>query len=291
MCSHSWGDDSAVSRTPLSALVTADESIAGIAERVDALSDDDEAATELLRIGLAADGVALPGDRGALDLARRIVARVRSRRLLEDLGEVDASAELLALHVPPGGRAALTLLRSASTDCQVSVKAMGFGFGRISKQTISLVDDISERAACMRIMQRVVLHVRRYATSTDPLVTSDVVKLGGLALVAVPDCPHCGARDELNPLEFEEDSELELDTRAFDAPATRQRTFAIEGSTRRDVGIELPVPGATKVAAGFQFEQGTSISCSATYRFPVGHWFVPYRRRGDGEIPPYWAMR
>ena len=37
MCSHSWGDDSAVSRTPLSALVTADESIAGIAERVESL--------------------------------------------------------------------------------------------------------------------------------------------------------------------------------------------------------------------------------------------------------------
>jgi hypothetical protein len=276
-----------VSRTPLSALVIADESITGVAERVDALPDDDEAAAELQGTGLAADGISLPADRGALDLARRIVARLRSRRLLEDLGQVGSSVELLGLHVPPGGRAALTLRRSATTDRQVSVKAMGFGFGDGRKLTIAIDEDIPERGACMRVIQHVVLHVRRFATVAEPLVTTDVVAWRGLEMVALPDCPHCGVRDDLDRLEFEEDWADALDTRPYDAPVTREKSYAREGSRKADVGIELP----GKVAGGFHFELQTTITCSAKYTFPHGHLFVPYRRRGDEAILPYWATR
>ena len=111
-------------------------------------------------------------------------------------------------------------------------------------------------------------------------------------MVAWPDCRYCGAfGDELNPLEFDEDDALALDLRNYDAPVTRTTSLTLDGSRKSEVGLDLVAPGAGHVAAGSSFEQETSISCTTSYTFPAGHWFVPYRLRGDRAALPFWAAR
>jgi hypothetical protein len=283
-----------VSGTALAALVIVDEPIRGIADHVAELRDG-ETAGESLRDALAASGLSLPAGRGLPSLASRIISRLRGRRLLEDLGEVASAFELLGLHVPPDGRAALELRRSAATERQVSVTAMGAGFGGGRRLTIAIDEDIAERGACMRVLQHVVLHVRRFATGDDaaePLVMTDVLAWGGREMTAWPDCPHCGVpADDLSPLEFDSDTTHALDLRAFDAAVTRHTVLALEGSRQANIGQDLALPGGGKIGVGFHLWQQTSIGCTASYTFPAGGWFVPYRRRDEPATLPFWAMR
>src|SRR5690349_17834567 len=187
----------------LRALVVADEPVPGVAERVAAeADDDDETAGERLRASLAADGMSLPAERGLPDLARRIIARLRGQQVVDDLGEVDGTFEMFGLHVPPAGRAALELSRSATSERQVSVTTMGLGFGGGRKLTLAIDEDIPERGGCMRVLQHVILRVRRFAAADgQPLVMTDVVAWGQRELAALPDCGYCGAPgDDLNPV-------------------------------------------------------------------------------------------
>jgi hypothetical protein len=283
-----------MSGTALTALVIVDEPIMGIADHVAELHDG-ERAGERLRDALAADGLSLPAGRGLPSLASRIISRLRGRRLLEDLGEVGSAFELLGLHVPPDGRAALELRRSAAASRQVSVTAMGLGFGGGRRLTIAIDEDIPERGACMRVLQHVVLQVRRFATADDaaqPLVMTDVLAWGGREMTAWPDCPHCGVpEDDLNPLEFETDTAHALDLRAFDTAVTRQTDLTLAGSRQADVGLDMPMPSGGKLGVGFRLQQQTSIGCRASYTFPAGGWFVPYRLRDEPATLPYWAVR
>ncbi len=277
--------------------VIADEPITGVAERVAAMVDDldDQDAGEHLQAMLARDRLSLPAERGLPDVARRIVARLRGRQVTDDLGEAGSSFELYGLHVPPGGRAALEMSRSAAADRQVSVQAIGLGFGGGRKLTIAIEDDIAERAVCMRVLQHITVRVRRLGKgpdSADPIVMTDVVAWGRREMAAWPDCPHCGPPGtDFNPLDYEEDVADEIDLRTFDAAVKRQTTFTLEGSRQADVGLDLPLPSGRKLSAGFHLEQQTSITCTATFTFPAGGWFVPYRRRGEPATLPYWAER
>jgi hypothetical protein len=281
----------------LQALVIADEPVPGVAERVAAeADDDDETAGERLRASLAADGISLPAGRGLPDLARRIIARLRGQQLVDDLGEVDGTFEMFGLHVPPAGRAALELSRSATSERQVSVTAMGLGFGGGRKLTLAIDEDIPERGGCMRVLQHVLVRVRRYATpgepAAEPLVMTDVVAWGRREMAALPDCAYCGTPgDELNPFEFDEDTPNALDLRAFDTPVTRRTEVTLEGSRKADIGVDLALAAGGKIGAGFHLEQQTTISCTASYTFPAGRWFLPYRRRGETATLPYWAVR
>jgi len=286
-------DTNDASGVPLATLVLADEPIAGVAERVAGLAED-EAAADHLRASLAADDITLPADRMGVPAAvQRVLARLRGIRPLDDLGEVGSAFELLSLHVPPGGSAALALRRSDVSARQVSIKAMGLGFGGGRKLTIAIDEDIAERGACMRVLQHVVLRVRRFATDApEPLVLTDVVSWGAREMAAWPDCPHCGAHgDNLNPLEFEEDAAQALDLRGFDTAVSRETAFTLEGTRQADVGISIAAPAVGNLGAGFSFEQQTSIGCTASYTFPAGTWFVPYRRRGERSTLPFWATR
>ena len=213
--------------------------------------------------------------------------------LLDDLGEVGSELELFSLHVPPGGRAALAMRRSDTSARQVSLTAMGLGFGGGRSLTIAIEEDIPERGECMRVLQGVTLHVRRFAgDGTDPLVMTDVVGWGSRRLQAWADCPHCGvAGDGLPPLQFEEDAPQGLDLRGFDSAVTRTTEVTLDGTLKAELGVKVPVPHAGEVGAGISFERRTSIACTASYTFPAGAWFVPYRPRGEPSALPYWALR
>jgi hypothetical protein len=278
------------------AVVVADEPIEGVAARVAVIPADvdDEAAGALLRDGLVADGLSLPVERGFPDVARRIVARLRGRRLLDDLGRAEASFELYSLHVPPRGRAALELRRGAITDRLISVTALGLGFGDGRKLTLAIDEDIPERGACMRVLQQVVLHVRRFAgggEGSEPLVTTDVVAWGPRRPTVLDPCPYCHVfADGPDQLDYEQDVGEALDLRSFDGPVTRKVTCTLEGSSKADIGLAVPVPGAGTLQAGFALEQQIKLECTASYTFPAGRLFMPYRRRGARAMLPYWAV-
>jgi hypothetical protein len=285
-----------VSGDPAVVIVVADEPVKGVAARVAVLpaDADDEAAGALLRDGLIADGLSLPAERGFPDVARRIVARLRKQRLLDDLGQFEASFELYGLHVPPQGRAALALHRDTATDQRISVTALGLGFGDGRKLTLTIEEDIPERSSCMRVLQQVVLHVRRFASGSegaDALITTDVVSWGPRRLMVLDECPYCRTfADGPDPLDYEQDVADALDLRSFDVPVPRKTTYALEGSRKADVGLAVPVPGAGTLQAGFALEQQIKLECTASYTFPPGRLFVPYRRRETPSTLPYWAV-
>ena len=147
--------------------VVADEPIDGLAERVAQLEGvDDEEAAARLEPGVSADGLPVGTERGLRDTLQRAVGRLRDRRLVEDLGEASSSFELLGLHVPTGGRAAIDLGQSAATERQLSFKLFGFGFGSGRSVEVEINEGIAERSSCMRVVQHVVVHVRRFEAET-----------------------------------------------------------------------------------------------------------------------------
>jgi hypothetical protein len=281
----------------IAASVVADEAIAGIAERLETLLDaaddgDDVTIGERLQASLATDGLSTPGARGLVDLPARIVARLRHRRMTDDFGEVDSAFELLGLHVPPGGRASINLHSSASGSRQVSVKAIGLGFGAGRKLTITIDEDIAERDTCMRVLQHAVARVRRYSNDTDePMICTDVVAWDRREMVKWADCPYCGDKAQLSGLEFVEDAAHSLDLRAFDANVQQEITWSLDGSRRSDVGFAVPIGGGAQISAGYQIETTTTLTCAVTYTFPPGGYFVPYRGRRELMTMPYWARR
>ncbi|WP_433307219.1 hypothetical protein ACQP2F_22940 [Actinoplanes sp. CA-030573] len=270
--------------------VVADEPVVGVADRVAAVADLGDDAPDRLLESLATDGLSLPAERGLPGIARRVIDRLRGARPVEELGEVDAAFEILGLHVPPAGRAALHLARSESGDRQVSIKAIGSGFGGGRTLTLAVDEDIPERNRCMVIRQHVTLAVRRFERDAagQPWIRTDVVAWSNREFVGLDPCVHCGASgDDLDPLEFDEDEAGALDLRSYDAAVTRKSAMTLAGKRKADIGVDV----GGKAGAGFHLEQQTTISCTASYTFPAGRWFLPYRPAGDTAALPYWAVR
>jgi hypothetical protein len=272
--------------------VVADEPVIGVADRVAALAGGEGDAADQLRRSLAADGLSLPVERGLPDVARRVIERLRGMTAVEELGEVDAAFEILGLHVPPAGKAALQLHNSTTAEHQVSITAVGSGFGGGRTLTLSVDEDIPERDRCMVMLQHVTLSVRRLTReggpAADPLLRTDVVAWSNRELIGLPECPRCGsAGDDLDLLEFDEDEANALDLRSYDAAVTRHQSMTLEGRRKTDIGVEV----AGKAGAGFHLEKHTTISCTSSYTFPAGRWFLPYRHHGDTAALPYWAVR
>ena len=280
-----------MSAPPSEFAVVADEPIDGLAQRVEQLEGvDDEAAAARLEPGVSADGVPIGTERGLKDTLQRAVGRLRDRRLVEDLGEASSSFEMLGLHVPTGGKAAIDIGQSAATERQLSFKVFGFGFGSGRSVAVEMNEGIAERDSCMRVVQHVVVHVQRFDGSDGELVTSDIVRVGQREFVAWPDCPHCRAGAEPDPFDFdlETDQADGLDLRGYDAEVRREHTVRLEGTRKTEVGLDLPLPAGGAATAGFSLEQRTSVVCSVAYTFPPGRRFLPYRRPGDTAARPYW---
>jgi hypothetical protein len=274
--------------------VLLDEPLDGIASWVAAIDPaiSDAEAVERLSVEFRGAGLSLPVERGVSDVLSKIVARLRGREPMDDLGEAPSAFDLLALHVPPGGRAALQVDQQGAADQRVNIQVLGFGYGGGRKLSIALRDDIAERATCMRVVQHVVVRVRRLkpnAVSSEPLVTSDVVRCGQRELSAWPDCPLCGS-EEPDPFRFDVELERALDLRGYDAELRRDESYHLEGEHSADIGIALTAPGGAPLNAGFHLKRQTSISCTVSYRFVPKRFYRPYRLRGDRSTLPSWYV-
>jgi hypothetical protein len=276
--------------------VLADEPVAGLADRVGALAEsaDDEDAAARLAHHVDADGVPVGTERGLLATLQRAIGRLRTRRLVDDLGAARSAFEIFGLHVPPGGRASVDVRQSAAAERRIGVKLFGFGFGSGRTMSVELSEGIAERGSCMRVLQHVVVRVRRFGTGTgepgDEIVTTDIVRFGERQFVAWPDCPYCGAVAAPDPFEFDlaSDEADALDLRGYDSEVRRERTVKLDGVRTAEIGLDLPMAAGGAATAGFHLEQHTSLSCGVAYAFVPGRRFVPYRRPGDAAALPYW---
>lgn len=271
--------------------VLEDRPVEGLADRVARLDGElDPEATARLERGMIEDGVPVGAERGFRETLGRAVERLRGAGPGEDLGEAGAAFEMLALHVPPGGRAGVDLRQSGSTERRISFGAFGFGFGAGRTVTVELGEGIAERGTCMRIVQHLTVHVWRVPTDDGDLLRTDVVGSGAQEFIAWPDCPHCLAPGEPDPFEFDTvtDRHRALDLRGYDAEVTRSSTVTLEGERNAEVGVRVPLPAAGTLSAGVHVHQSTLISCTLTYAFPPGRRFTPFRRPGDGGALPFW---
>ncbi|MBO3749817.1 hypothetical protein J5X84_27365 [Streptosporangiaceae bacterium NEAU-GS5] len=273
--------------------VVADEAVDGLADRVAALpGGTDEEAAARLEAAVEADGVPVGTERGLRDTLQRAIARLRTRELVADLGEAAAAFEILALHVPPGGKAGVDVRRSTAAERRMTFKLFGFGFGGGRTMTAELNEGIAERGTCMRVVQQVTVRVRRFGGEGEDLVTTDVTGWGERRFVTAPGCPHCRAGDEPDPFEYDllSDQADALDLRDYDTEVRRERVAVLEGVRRSEIGVDLPLLAGGAATAGFHLEQRTSLSCAVAYTFPPGRRFVPYRVYGDGAALPYWHV-
>ena len=154
--------------------------------------------------------------------------------------------------MPTGGLAALDVQRSAATERQVNLKLFGFGFGSGRSVAVEVNEGIAERSSCMRVLQHVVLRVRRFEANGSELITTDVVRCGAREFVAWPDCPHCRADAEPDPFDFDlqTDEADALDLRGYDEQVRREQTVRLEGVRKTEVGLDLPLPTGGNATAG-----------------------------------------
>ena len=274
--------------------VLVDEPLEGIASWAGTLepSVSDEDAASMLEAEWTRQARAVPAQRGVSDVLARIMSRLRGREELDDLGEVQSAFDLIALHVPPGGQAALTLEAERSSERSIKLEVLGLGYGDGRRVSVALKDDIAERGTCMRIVQHVVLRVRRFtpgAGSSEPLVSTDVLGCGQRSLVAWPDCPYCGeGGEEPDPFRFEADAAGTVDLREFDAELRQEQHYELAGERQADVAVAVPVPGGASVTSGFHFKQQINLACTVSYRFPPARSYTPYRWRSDAGSLPCW---
>ena len=173
----------------------------------------------------------------------------------------------------------------------MSVQALGFGYGSGRKLTVALKDDIAERDTCMRVLQHVIVRVRRFkpsSGSSEPVVTTDVVGWGQRELAAWPDCPLCGLAGEPDPFRFDIDLEHAIDLRRYDEEFRRDVTYLLSGERKTDIGMSVSAPGGIALNAGFHLKQETSVSCGVSYSFAPKRFYQPYRPRGDEGTLPAW---
>src|SRR4051794_27509361 len=102
--------------------VLEDQPLMGLAARVadlEGLSDDDAAAQ--LRAEAERDDVARDAARGPMDVLAKTISRIRGRTLLGTVGGVKSVFDVLTLHVPPGGTAALEIGREDERATHLTV--------------------------------------------------------------------------------------------------------------------------------------------------------------------------
>src|SRR6266550_3453867 len=121
--------------------VLEDEAIPGIAELVESRSEDDpeKLASALLERAKEVD-VGNPASRGP-ERYLSIIERIRSRKLLEDLGNRQFTVDWLGFHVPAGAKGRLKIKHIQKGTFGATLKVLGLGFGAGRSLSLAVEDD------------------------------------------------------------------------------------------------------------------------------------------------------
>ena len=279
------------------ATVASAEPVKGLAQRYAELDDaaDPEDVAGLLREHAMVADLPTPGDRGVPGAFEWIARHLARRQLVDDLGRCETAVEWLVLHVPPGGTASLVSRADQEQTNQISLMVVGAGLGSGHSIKLKSTTTHAERRTCLRVLQELELHLRRYAVPTERggnslEVTADIVGVGASICVASDPCPLCGAAAaEVDPFDFEP-AGLALDLTEHDSEVRRDVTYELDADDERDIGISPNVIGIGVVKAGFTLRRRIRMGCDVGYVFPSGARYTPLRPVGMTGWLPFWAV-
>ncbi|HTQ69657.1 MAG TPA: hypothetical protein VMI13_13295 [Solirubrobacteraceae bacterium] len=297
---------------PLHGTLLSDRAVPGYADRILALeAESPEAVADVLsrqiqgiggvpeRAGapdeITASFGPLPAGRGSKDALQRLVERLRGRRQLEDLGEHTAEIPWLSMHVPPGGSASVVLRHRQQQQGRLELSLFGSGGGRGRILSFSVEDDFRERDQCLRLIQRVDVHVRTFANGTEghgaiTEVAADVVRVRDKVVAVWAPCPLCGMEAaKANPGLYQIDGEgVDLS----DDDVGLDRLVAYERSVQDQLNVSVPIalPGGSAIRAGVNVKRAVTLTCEANYHFPGRSYLTPLRNVDDGVDMPFWAV-
>jgi hypothetical protein len=275
-----------------------DEPLPGLSERYQHLV---ESGLEPAAIGKAlrseAEEIGLPraAGRSAADVYNWIQDRLRLRRLVKDLGEFPAQFDWFALHVPPSGSASFEIENGSGFESGFNLKILGLGFGKGRQINFSIKESFPDRNICMRFIQHVDVHVRRYevgsgeSKSIEPM--TDVVRPRHREVQPWKDCPFCGiATTDVNPLLYQIDP-TGIDLRHDETSSQKTESLFIESTTKDELSLPLQVLGLSEaINAGLSRNLRTNLHCEVTWSFPGGTFFLPYRPVEAARSLPYWSV-
>jgi hypothetical protein len=285
--SSSRGLAMAMNEESLDLPVVADTPLEGAASIAAAVETDDPA--EFQR-RLAANDLRISSARGKLlDDAMRLLARLRGRREIADLGIHPARLDWLGFHVPPGGSGTLTLKESAEGKSSVQLKFMGFGGGSRRSITLSAERDFGAREQCFYLGVALDVRLRTFAEGGGEADTLqvDIEQMTGSYLRAEPVCPlcfHSAARKPARAKRMGRGWDLTADDRGV----TETIKYDLSEAFELEIGLEIPLLDAPLKPA-VEMSRTVKSTCSASYKFPGGARFDAYQLIGNRLDLPFWG--
>jgi hypothetical protein len=267
--------------------VEADTPQQGLAAIAASIKADDTA--EFQR-RLDASGLRASSARGFLGDIGQILACLRGRREVEDLGTHTVRLDWLGFHVPQGGAGTLTLKATTEGKSSVHLKFMGFGGGMRRDITLSAERDFGAREQCFYLGVSVEVHLRTFAEggSTEANVLQiDVERLLGSYLRPEPVCPLCFATQDRKPRRARPTGRG-WDLAADEKGITETISYELSEAMELEVGLDIPLLHSTLKPAVTMNRVVKSV-CSASYKFPGRGHFTGYQMTGKPLDLPFWG--
>jgi hypothetical protein len=244
-----------------------------------------------LRRHAADAGLPLPAGRGLKEAFVWLADLLRGRRLIKDWGEYPATVDWLSLHVPPGGSGSFTIEDKSKEQAGLTLKLLGTEVGSGRGLSLSVNESFLERKRCARLTQHVTVRVRTFDIAGATTIESSVTALRHHEVRVWDPCPLCGRRaEDLHPFDYEPAGQG-VDLRRDDTGHTRSDTTQITVNQRRDIGLDLQIPGlGGSGKIGLSSERSVELTCTTDYAFPPRMFFLPYRALADRVSPPFWAL-
>jgi hypothetical protein len=264
--------------------------LAGPAATLEGLPEDQDpeaSAEELARI-LADQDAAVPGDRSPISYLVGLVGRLRSRKLVRDLGVHESRVGWLEFHVPPGGSAKLVLGRTETGGGGIDLKLMGLGFGSGLEMKTAEERDFGERTRCFTLGSLLRVHLREFAEGTgQSTIQVDVVDRVGNYVEAHDVCPLCFTAPHPGPQPRLTDDTWDLAGDPHGLTTTRR--YDLSTNSEVEVGLDVPLPLLTNLTAALAVSRSVKSTCEATYVLQGGHVFSAYSELEPGLGLPFWG--
>lgn len=259
----------------------------GLAAIAASIKGDD---TTEFQCRLEASGLRASTARGLLDDIGQILARLRGRREVEDLGMRTVRLDWLGFHVPQGGTGTLTLKATVEGKSSIHLKFMGFGGGMRRDITLSAERDFGARDRCFYLGVALEVRLRTFAeggSAEANILQVDVDRMLGSYLRPEPVCPLCFAAQHRKPLRARPTGRG-WDLTADEQGITETIGYELSKALELEVGLEIPLLHSTLKPAVAMSRVVKSV-CSAAYKFPGGGRFAGYQMIGKLLDLPFWG--
>jgi hypothetical protein len=277
----------------LAPMVIGNRLVEGFATNVEASADRSEAdlARQLRQVSQDL-GAGIPGDQSAAgDLLRKIIARIRGRKLVEDLGLHPLEIPWLSLHVPTRGKARLQLTSAEKGADGIKFSLAGTGFGDGWSFAANLRQDFQERTRCLALVELFQVRLRSYAYADSPHdleYRSDVVAQVGTGARELARCPLCQPSPNDPPV-FARKAGPAIDLIADSIGQTLSQQMVLTGTSEFEIGLKAKLPGDLALSAGVTCKREVSFTCTVDYTLAGRRRYQAMRQLQFPDLP-FWQV-